>query len=418
MLVAARDAGVRRFVYAASSSTYGDHPGLPKVEDMIGRPLSPYAVTKYVDELYADVFERCYGIATVGLRYFNVFGPRQDPEGAYAAVIPRWVRAMLHGEPIVIHGDGETTRDFCYVANVVQANLLAATREGATGHVYNVAVGAQTSLNELFVTLSDLLIERHPKLRVAAPIHDEFRPGDVRHSQADITLARRQLGYEPTHDVRSGLRASLPWYERRFAANAVAAPRSPRVCAARREARAVRPSGAGQGRGADRRVRVHAVACAAESDAPASRSPLSDRVALARAYEHGEGVPKDPARAAALYCEAARDGDADAQYGLGWMYANGRGVARDDAVAASLFAHGGRGRARGSGQGSPVRRPRSRPAARLHGHARAPMGRRRSPWRTTTPTRSPIFRRGSGRSPIWWRRSRRATTSIRGSRSR
>jgi UDP-N-acetylglucosamine 4-epimerase len=219
LLVAARDARVRRFVYAASSSTYGDHPGLPKVEDAIGCPLSPYAVTKYVDELYADVFERCYGMATAGLRYFNVFGPRQDPEGAYAAVVPRWVRAMLHGEPIAIHGDGETTRDFCHVDNVVQANLLAATREGATGRVYNVAVGAQTSLNELFATLSDLLMERHPGLRIAAPIHDEFRPGDVRHSQADITRARRQLGYEPTHDVRSGLRTSLPWYERRFAAH-------------------------------------------------------------------------------------------------------------------------------------------------------------------------------------------------------
>ena len=167
MLVAARDAGVRRFVYAASSSTYGDHPGLPKVEDAIGRPLSPYAVTKYVDELYADVFGRCYGMATVGLRYFNVFGPRQDPEGAYAAVIPRWVRAMLRGGPVAIHGDGETTRDFCYVDNVVQANLLAATAAGATGRVYNVAVGAETSLNELHAVLASCLRERHPGLRIA-----------------------------------------------------------------------------------------------------------------------------------------------------------------------------------------------------------------------------------------------------------
>ncbi len=217
LLVAARDARVARFVYAASSSTYGDHPGLPKVEDAIGRPLSPYAVTKYLDELYADVFERCYDIATAGLRYFNVFGPRQDPEGAYAAVIPRWVRAMLNGEPITIHGDGETTRDFCYVDNVVQANLLAATVAGATGRVYNVAVGAQTSLNELFGGLSELLRERHPGLRIAPPIHDEFRPGDVRHSHADIARARRRLGYEPTHDIRTGLRAALPWYEQRFA---------------------------------------------------------------------------------------------------------------------------------------------------------------------------------------------------------
>ncbi len=217
LLVAARDAGVRRFVYAASSSTYGDHPGLPKVEDAIGRPLSPYAVTKYVDELYADVFGRCYGMATAGLRYFNVFGPRQDPEGAYAAVIPRWVRAMLRAEPVTIHGDGETTRDFCHVDNVVQANLLAATAAGATGRVYNVAVGAETTLNGLHAVLAELLLERHPGLRVAPAAHDEFRPGDVRHSRADIARARTHLGFAPTHDLRSGLRASLPWYERRFA---------------------------------------------------------------------------------------------------------------------------------------------------------------------------------------------------------
>ncbi len=163
MLVAARDAGVKRFVYAASSSTYGDHPALPKVEDNIGRPLSPYAVTKLLDELYADVFSRCYGIATVGLRYFNVFGSRQDPEGAYAAVIPRWVDAMLSGTPIVIHGDGETTRDFCHVANVVQANLLAAVAAGldARSQVFNVAVGGRTSLNDLVNVLRELLEERH-----------------------------------------------------------------------------------------------------------------------------------------------------------------------------------------------------------------------------------------------------------------
>src|SRR6478672_794069 len=166
MLVAARDAGCERFVYAASSSTYGDHPGLPKVEDAIGRPLSPYAVTKYVDELYAQVFARCYGIAATGLRYFNVFGPRQDAEGAYAAVIPRWVAAMLAGTPIVIYGDGETTRDFCYVGNVVQANLLAATAPEATvsGQVYNVAVGGRISLNDLYSALRDLVVERHPGL--------------------------------------------------------------------------------------------------------------------------------------------------------------------------------------------------------------------------------------------------------------
>jgi UDP-N-acetylglucosamine 4-epimerase len=220
LLVAARDAGVRRFIYAASSSTYGDHPGLPKVEDAIGRPLSPYAVTKYVDELYADVFERCYGMATAGLRYFNVFGPRQDPEGAYAAVIPRWVRAMLRDEPVTIHGDGETTRDFCHVDNVVQANLLAATADGATGRVYNVAVGAETTLNDLHAMLAELLLERNSGLRIAPAAHDAFRRGDVRHSRADIARARAHLGFAPTHDLRSGLRASLPWYERRFAASA------------------------------------------------------------------------------------------------------------------------------------------------------------------------------------------------------
>ena len=215
MLIAARDAEVKRFVYAASSSTYGDHPGLPKVEDEIGRPLSPYAVTKYLDELYADVFGRCYGVPTIGLRYFNVFGPRQDPQGAYAAVIPRWVAAMLSAKPIVIYGDGETTRDFCHVANVVQANLLAALEvdSAAIDQVYNIAVGGRMSLNELFGVLRELVIARHPGLRIPPPIHQPFRPGDVQHSQADISKARRLLGYRPTHDARQGLRDTLPWYE-------------------------------------------------------------------------------------------------------------------------------------------------------------------------------------------------------------
>jgi UDP-N-acetylglucosamine 4-epimerase len=218
MLVAARDARVSRFVYASSSSTYGDTPELPKVEDRIGRPLSPYALTKYVDEIYAEVFGRCYGTASIGLRYFNVFGPRQDPEGAYAAVIPRWVEAMLHGRPVVIYGDGETTRDFCYIANVVQANLLAATSGDpeVLGQIYNVAVGGRMSLNMLFETLHGLVRERHPHHSVPAPAYEEFRPGDIRHSQADIGKARRLLGYDPTYDVRSGLRVSLPWYEARL----------------------------------------------------------------------------------------------------------------------------------------------------------------------------------------------------------
>ena len=218
LLVAARDAGVTRFVYAASSSTYGDHPALPKVEHAIGAPLSPYAVTKYLNELYADVFGRCYGMASVGLRYFNVFGPRQDPEGAYAAVIPRFVSAMLRGTPAVIHGDGETTRDFCYVANVVQANLLAAVTEDAqaTNQVYNVAVGERMSLNELHRTLRTLIAVRHPQLDIPPPRHDAFRAGDVRHSQADIGKAARLLGYQPEWSARRGLEQALPWYEARL----------------------------------------------------------------------------------------------------------------------------------------------------------------------------------------------------------
>jgi UDP-N-acetylglucosamine/UDP-N-acetylgalactosamine 4-epimerase len=218
MLVAARDAGVSRFVYAASSSTYGDAPELPKIEDRIGHPLSPYAVTKYVDEIYADVFGRCYGTASIGLRYFNVFGSRQDPAGAYAAVIPRWVDAMLHDRPIVIYGDGETSRDFCYIANVVQANILAATSANseALRQVYNVAIGGRMSLNALFDTLRGLLEKRHRDLKVAAPVHEDFRPGDIRHSQADIGKARRLLGYDPAYDVRMGLEEALPWYEARL----------------------------------------------------------------------------------------------------------------------------------------------------------------------------------------------------------
>jgi UDP-N-acetylglucosamine 4-epimerase len=215
MLVAARDAEVDRFVYAASSSTYGDHPGLPKVEEAIGRPLSPYAATKYLNELYADVFQRCYGVTAVGLRYFNVFGPRQDPEGAYAAVIPRWVSSMLRGAAVQIHGDGETTRDFCYVANVVQANVLAALApsDAVAGEVFNVAVGERMSLNELAALLRESITARHPDVAIPAPAYGEFRPADVRHSQASVAKAARVLGYAPTHDVRAGLREALPWYE-------------------------------------------------------------------------------------------------------------------------------------------------------------------------------------------------------------
>jgi UDP-N-acetylglucosamine 4-epimerase len=214
MLVAARDSGVKRLVYASSSSVYGDHPELPKVEDKIGRCLSPYAVTKRANELYADVFALCYGLETVGLRYFNVFGPRQDPNGPYAAVIPKWIAAMMKNEPVQIHGDGETTRDFCYVANVVQANLLAATvqKPEAINETYNVAVCARTSLNQLFGLLRENLLPDYPHLKDSSPVHGDFRSGDVRHSEADISKAERSLGYKPTHTVQQGLSEALDWY--------------------------------------------------------------------------------------------------------------------------------------------------------------------------------------------------------------
>lgn len=216
MLVAARDAGVKRLVYAASSSTYGDHPGLPKVEERIGRPLSPYAVTKYVNELYAEVFGRCYGLESIGLRYFNVFGRRQDPDGAYAAVIPRWVAALLRAEPVYINGSGETSRDFCYVANAVQANLLAATTTDpqAVNQVYNVAVHARTDLNALYEKLRSRLQPLRPELAGARPVYRAFRKGDVLHSLADIGKAGRLLGYAPSHTIDQGLDEALAWYAR------------------------------------------------------------------------------------------------------------------------------------------------------------------------------------------------------------
>lgn len=213
MLVAARDAGVKRFVYAASSSTYGDHPGLPKVEDIIGNPLSPYAVTKYVNELYANVFGRTYGLESIGLRYFNVFGPRQDPNGAYAAVIPQWVAALIRNDELRINGDGETSRDFCYIDNVVQANLLSALAGGdAASQVYNIAVNDRTSLNQLYGMMRELLRERFPHLDAHQPRYVDFRRGDVRHSQADITKAATLLGYQPTHRIGEGLQQAMAWY--------------------------------------------------------------------------------------------------------------------------------------------------------------------------------------------------------------
>ena len=213
MMVAARDAKVVSFTYAASSSTYGDHPALPKVEDVIGKPLSPYAVTKYVNELYAEVFARHYGLACVGLRYFNVFGKRQDPNGAYAAVIPKWVAAMIQGDDVLINGDGETSRDFCFIENAVQANLLAATTRDSNAlcQVYNVAVGDRTSLSDLFIAIRSSL-SSIGVIYTKEPILRGFRAGDVRHSQASIKKAEGLLGYHPMHDVRQGLTSAISWY--------------------------------------------------------------------------------------------------------------------------------------------------------------------------------------------------------------
>ena len=212
MLVAARDAGVKSFTYAASSSTYGDHPALPKVEGNIGKPLSPYAVTKYVNELYADVFATTYGFNTIGLRYFNVFGKRQDPNGAYAAVIPKWTAAMVSGEDVFINGDGETSRDFCFIENAVQANILAATAdEAAKNEIYNVAVGDRTTLNILFNSLKEALAE-NGVVYEKPPVYRDFRSGDVRHSQADISKVANKLGYAPDYRISEGIAKAMPWY--------------------------------------------------------------------------------------------------------------------------------------------------------------------------------------------------------------
>jgi UDP-N-acetylglucosamine 4-epimerase len=218
ILVASRDAKVKSFTYAASSSTYGDHPDLPKVEDKIGKPLSPYAVTKYVNELYASVFAKAYNFNTIGLRYFNVFGPRQDPNGAYAAVIPKWVDALIKNEPVYINGDGETSRDFCFVDNAVQANLLAATIQNpeAKNQVYNVAVSDRTSLNELYNLLKENLTNHFSNVINAQPTYRDFREGDVRHSQADIGKAKALLGYEPQFDIKAGLAVAVGWFSKKY----------------------------------------------------------------------------------------------------------------------------------------------------------------------------------------------------------
>lgn len=212
MLTAARDAQVKSFTYAASSSTYGDHPALPKVEENIGNPLSPYAVTKYVNELYASVFARTYGFKTIGLRYFNVFGKRQDPNGAYAAVIPKWTAAMIAGDDVFINGDGETSRDFCFIDNTVQANILAATAsDDAKDQVYNVAVGDRTTLNELFNEIKSALNE-NGIVYLKDPVYREFRAGDVRHSQASIEKIEKYLQFKPDFNIKQGIKIAMPWY--------------------------------------------------------------------------------------------------------------------------------------------------------------------------------------------------------------
>jgi len=214
ILTAAKDNGVKRFVYASSSSVYGDSPELPKVESRTGNLLSPYAVTKMLDELYGGVFEKTYGMETIGLRYFNVFGKRQDPNGAYAAVMPKWIGQILNGEDVYINGDGETSRDFTYIDNVVQMNILAGTtpNEKAFGEAFNTAAGGRETLNNLYSAITSGLKQELPELEIKEPIYRDFRAGDIRHSNADISKAKEILGYEPTHTLEEGLKESIAWY--------------------------------------------------------------------------------------------------------------------------------------------------------------------------------------------------------------
>lgn len=219
ILQASKEEKVRSFTYAASSSTYGDHSALPKVEENIGKPLSPYAVTKYVNELYAEVYARSYGFKTIGLRYFNVFGKHQDPNGAYAAVIPKWTNAMIRGEDVFINGDGETSRDFCFIENTIQMNILAATApDEAKDKVYNVAVGDRTTLNDLFALIKASLIS-NGVIVSTEPIYQDFRAGDVRHSQADISKAKHNLGFNPEFTITQGIEQAMPWYIKLSAKN-------------------------------------------------------------------------------------------------------------------------------------------------------------------------------------------------------
>ncbi|EMQ71482.1 TPA: NAD-dependent epimerase/dehydratase family protein [Vibrio cholerae] len=212
ILHASKNEEVASFTYAASSSTYGDHPALPKIEENIGKPLSPYAVTKYVNELYAEVYARTYGFQCVGLRYFNVFGRRQDPNGAYAAVIPKWIAAIINNDDIYINGDGETSRDFCYIENVIQMNILSATSNlEVRNRVFNVAIGDRTTLNQLYSILSNTLKD-NGITSLKSPIYRDFRNGDVRHSQADISKAKRYLGYEPKYRIEEGIKEAINWY--------------------------------------------------------------------------------------------------------------------------------------------------------------------------------------------------------------
>lgn len=214
MLVAARDANVKRFVYAASSSTYGDSESLPKVEDVIGKPLSPYAITKYVNELYADVFKRTYDFDTIGLRYFNVFGRKQNPNGAYAAVIPKFVMQLMNHESPVINGGGEYSRDFTYIDNVILMNLLALTSDNSASvnQVYNTAFGERTTLNDLVSNLKEYLSDFDPKIADVEVIYGDYRKGDVPHSLASIDKAKKLLEYQPKHSMKEGLKEAVKWY--------------------------------------------------------------------------------------------------------------------------------------------------------------------------------------------------------------
>jgi UDP-N-acetylglucosamine 4-epimerase len=218
VLVAAREASVGRVIYASSSSVYGDHPGLPKHEDRIGKPLSPYAVTKRADEIYAQVFSETYQQQIIGLRYFNVFGRRQDPDGVYAAVIPRWIAALMEGKPCTIFGDGSSSRDFCYVDNIVQANLLAATAtdKGVLGTVYNCGCNGRTDLKTLFAMIKDNLVKDYPDVAHAEPVYEPIRTGDIQHSQAAIDKIKAALGYVPTHQVEDGMTETVAWFARRL----------------------------------------------------------------------------------------------------------------------------------------------------------------------------------------------------------